>query len=196
MWTVIEVVLEVVDAHLNETAERARLAGIAEPAPEGDTARAAVARGLPATTDLTELLAHERSTAAMLAVRDVFDEMAPWRREAEESRRVLASAGQLLDALRSRPIEERPPVEREAVTWLVDRLDAALGPRLPLLEAALEAERARVALVAAELAAPAGMARLEWLAQLNVALSEDAASSNGPARSDSAALPVDPTSAD
>ena len=126
MWTVIEVVLEVVDAHLNETAERARLAGIAEPAPEGDTARAAVARGLQATTDLTELLAHERSTAAMLAVRDVFDEMAPWRSEAEQSRRILASAGQLLDALRSRPLEDRPPVEREAVTWLVDRLEAAL----------------------------------------------------------------------
>jgi hypothetical protein len=103
--------------------------------------------------------------------------VAPWRREAKESRRKLASVAQLLRTLRLRPIEDRPPVEREAVAWLIDRLDATLRPDLPLLEDALAVERHRVSHAAAELAAPTGMARLEWLARLNAALAEDAAPS-------------------
>lgn len=45
-----------------------------------EIARAARDRGLPTGTTLEQLLAHERSTAALSAVHETFDELARWRR--------------------------------------------------------------------------------------------------------------------
>lgn len=70
-WRIANTVLGVVEAHL---------AGAAR-GPE-DLARAAGARGLPAEATLEYLLAHERSTGALLALSEAFDDLARCRRVA------------------------------------------------------------------------------------------------------------------
>lgn len=164
-WAVVEHVLAVVEQQI--------LDGLVPGFDE--LSRAAVARGLPLDASAEELLAQERSSARIQAVQDSFDEMAGWRAEAMASGRTLAAVEHLLATLQSRPLAERPPVEQEAVRWLVERLAAALDPAAPHLEAALAAERARVAGFAAELSGLSGMPCLRWLAALNSAVAADIA---------------------
>jgi hypothetical protein len=170
-WDVVEVVLGAVDAHLNGIDDPPRSVEKPGPALDYDTAHAAVTRSLPVSTSFDALVAHERSTGAELALRDAFEEMDTWRREAEESRRGIGTVHQLLRPLGSKPLNARPPVEREAVAWLIDWVEAALGPGRSLLKDALAAQRDRASLTAAELPTAPGLARLEWLARLNAALS-------------------------
>lgn len=70
-WRIANTVLTVVETHLACTAG----------GPE-DLARSAAARGLPPDASLEELLAHERSTGALLALSEAFDDLARSRRGA------------------------------------------------------------------------------------------------------------------
>ena len=82
-WLLVDIVLDVVETHLVH---------IAAHGPASEIARAAVARGLPPATSLGELLADERSTGRIVAVRDVFDEVIHCRRKAQTARRALSVA--------------------------------------------------------------------------------------------------------
>jgi|GEM_PF-3848409 len=164
-WEVVERVLAVVEAHIAE--------GLAVGVE--DLSRAAVSRGLPLDSSADELLAHERTTSRMIAAREIFEEMQGCVSELADARRRLAVVEHVVVRLSSRPLDERSPAERELVGWLLSELGAGDGSA-PSLEAALAAERERVAGLAAVRTGLTGSAALRWLAELNGAIAEDLAS--------------------
>lgn len=91
-WQIANTVLGVVEAHLAGTAS----------GPE-DLARAAAARGLPPDASLEQLLAYERSTGALLALSEAFDDLARWRRSSRSDAVVSAvrsALARMAEALR------------------------------------------------------------------------------------------------
>lgn len=164
-WGVVERVLEVVETHIT--------AGLADGVEV--LSRAAVARGLPLDASAEDLLAHERATSRMMAVRELFEEMRGWSADLEEARRRLAAVEHVLARLRSRPLEERAPAERELVRWLLAELGGVSDGSLPSLEAALATERERVAILAAVRTGLTGSAAVRWLADLNGVIADDLA---------------------
>lgn len=164
-WLVVERVLDVVEDHL--------AAGLADGL-EG-LARAAATRGLPLDTGAEELLAHERAASRMVLAREMFEETRACLAELADARRRLAAVEHVLARLRSRPLAERTPAERELVQWLVEELDTTVDGPLLVLDGALAAERERVAGLAVQRTGLTGSAAMLWLAALNAAVVDDVA---------------------